>query len=135
MAVLHRSYCIQIYVITSVIKTHGVKYCETVCERNGKNLFWSVKNSGEMHDKLKSKGFLASSLSTYCSTLYITLPHNVIKEQLTDLIDTFLTEMAHFIWCVMRNAHFSHPENLKNIVCGHVRMFVMFSIIFWTVYL
>ena len=34
-------------------------------ERNGKNLFWSIKNSGEILNKLKSKGFLASSLSTY----------------------------------------------------------------------
>ena len=31
--------------------------------------------------KLKSRGFLASGLSTYdFSTLYTTLPHNLIKE-------------------------------------------------------
>ena len=30
----------------TAIRNHVVKYCETVFERNGKNLFWSVKNSG-----------------------------------------------------------------------------------------
>ena len=53
-------------------KNHVIKYCETVFERNGKNLFWSTKFSGEILNKLKSKGFLASSVSTYdFSTLYI----------------------------------------------------------------
>ena len=41
-----------------------IKYCTTVYERNGR-LFWSIKNSGEILNKLKSRGFLASSLSTY----------------------------------------------------------------------
>ena len=37
----------------------------------GKNLFWSIKNSGEILNKLQSIGFLASSLFTYVfSTLY-----------------------------------------------------------------
>ena len=28
-------------------------------------LFWSIKNSGEILNKFKSRGFLASGLSTY----------------------------------------------------------------------
>ena len=27
---------------------HVIKYCEKVFERPGKNLFWSIKNSGEI---------------------------------------------------------------------------------------
>ena len=46
----------------TAIKNHIIKYCTTVYERNGKNLFWSIKNSGEILDKLKSRGFLASDL-------------------------------------------------------------------------
>ena len=46
-----------------------------------KNLFWSFENSSEILNKLKSRGFLASSLSTYdFSTFYTTLPHNLIKK-------------------------------------------------------
>ena len=45
-------------------------------------MFWSIKNSGEVLNKLKSRGFRATSLSTYdFSTLYTTLPHNLIKEK------------------------------------------------------
>ena len=64
----------------TAIKNHVIKYCTTVYERNGKNLFWSIKNSGEILNKLKSRGFLASGLSTYdFSTLYTTLPRNLIR--------------------------------------------------------
>ena len=38
----------------TVIRNHVIKYCETVHERNSKNLFWSIKNSGEILNKLKS---------------------------------------------------------------------------------
>ena len=63
----------------TAIKNHVIKYCTTVYERNGKNLFWSIKNAGEI---------LASGLSTYdFSSLYTTLPHNLIKDKLTELIE------------------------------------------------
>ena len=68
-------------------KKHVIKYCEKVYERLGKNLFWSIKNSGEILDKLKARDFNATSLSTHdFSTLYTTLPHNLIKDKLIDLI-------------------------------------------------
>ena len=69
----------------TAIKNHVIKYCATVYERNGTNLFWSIKHSGKILDKSKSRCFPASSLSTYdFSTLYTTLPHNLIKEKLTE---------------------------------------------------
>ena len=112
----------------TAIKSHVIKYCTTVYERNGKNLFWSIKNSGEILNKLKSRGFLASGLSTYdFSTLYTTLPHNLIKEK--------LTERAHFICPVMIKMPFLLLNNLNDKNSGHVRKCVMRSIIFWTIYL
>ena len=51
-------------------------------------MFISIKYSGEVLSKLKSRRFRATSMSTYdFSTLYTTLPHNLIKEKLLDLID------------------------------------------------
>ena len=53
-------------------------------------MFWSIKTSIEVLSKLKSRGFRATSLSTYnFSTLYTTrtLPHNLIKEKILDLIE------------------------------------------------
>ena len=62
-------------------------------------MFWSIRNSGEVLNKLKSRGFRATSLSTYAfSTLYTTLPHNLIKEKLINLIDwTFKGEGSPYI--------------------------------------
>ena len=72
----------------TAIKAKVIKYCETVYERSGKNMFWPIKNSGEVLSKLKDIGYQATSLSTYdFSTLYTTLPHNLIKEKLLDLIE------------------------------------------------
>ena len=85
----------------TAVKNHVIRYCEKVYERSGKNLFWSIKNSSEVHNKLKSRGFRATSLSTYdFSTLYTTLPHNLIKEKLINLIEwTFKREGSPYIAC------------------------------------
>ena len=74
-----------------------------------KNLFWSIKNSCEVLNKLKSRGFRASSLSTYdFSTLYTTVPHNLIKDKLVDLIErTFQREGSLYIACNDRYAFFT----------------------------
>ena len=86
----------------------SLNICTTVYERNGKNLFWSIKNSGEILKKLKSRGFLASGLCTYdFSTLYTTFPHNLIKEKLTELIQqTFNREGSLYLACNDKNAFF-----------------------------
>ena len=93
----------------TTIKKHVIKYCEKVYERSGKNLFWSIKNSCEVLNKLKSRCFRASSLSTYeFSTLYTTLPHNLIKDKLVDLIErTFQREGSLYIACNDKNAFFT----------------------------
>ena len=85
----------------TAIKTHVIKYCTTVYERNGKTSFWSIKSSGKILNKLKSRGFLASGLSTYdFSTLFTTLPHNLLKEKLTELIEeTFNREGSLYLAC------------------------------------
>ena len=96
------------YPMSHYYQNHVIKYGEKVNERAGKNLFWSIKNSCEVVNKLKSRGFLASSLSTYdFSTLYTTLPHNLIKDKLVDLIErTFQREGCLYIACSDRNACF-----------------------------
>ena len=48
----------------TAIKAKVIKYCETVYERSGKNMFWPIKNSGEVLSKLKDIGYQATSLST-----------------------------------------------------------------------
>ena len=99
----------------TAIKNHVIKYCTTVYERNGKKLFWSIKNAGEIPNKLKSRGFLASVLSTYdFSTLYTTLSHNLIKEKLTELIEqTFNREGSLYFACNDKNAFFTSEQHKR----------------------
>ena len=55
----------------TAVKNHVIRYCEKVYERSGKNLFLSIRNSGQVLNKLKSRGFRATSLSTYV------FPHSI----------------------------------------------------------
>ena len=66
------------------------------------------KKPCEVLYKLKSRGFRASSLSTYdFSSLNTTLPHNRIKDKLMDLIErTFQREGSLYIACNDRNTFF-----------------------------
>ena len=67
-----------------------------------------------------------TSLSTYdLSTLYTTLPHNLIKDKLIDLIErTFQSEGSPYLACNDRNA-FLLQKNLKSFMHGRVKMYVM----------
>ena len=73
---------------------------------------------------MKSRGFLASGLSTYdFSTLYTTLPHNLIKEKLTELIEQlFNREGSLYLACIDRNAFFTseQPKRYKLWSCQKI---------------
>ena len=70
---------------------------------------------------IKSRCFLASSLSTYAiSTLYATLPYNLIKEKLTELMEqTFIREVSFYLTCSNKNAFFTseQPKRYKVWSC------------------
>ena len=91
----------------TAVKKHVIKYCEKVYERSGKNLFWSIKNSGEILDKLKARDSNATKLSIYdFYTLYTALPHTLLKDKLIDRIErTFQSEAFRTLY-VMTEMHF-----------------------------
>ena len=66
---------------------------------------------------MKSKGFLASGLSTYdISTLYTTLPYNLIKEKLTELIQqAFNRDGSLYLACNDKNAFFTSEQPKRYI--------------------
>ena len=106
----------------TAVKNHVIRYWEKVYERSGKNLFWSIINSGEVLNKLKSRGFRATSLSTYdFSTLYTTLPHNLIKEKLIYLIEWTFKRKIHLIWPVTKDRLSSLLETQNDINFGLVK--------------
>ena len=66
-------------------------------------------------NKLKPKGFQASAISTYdFSKLYSTLPHDLRKNQLVDMIEnTFRREEALYLACNEERAIFASKEHKK----------------------
>ena len=96
----------------TTIKEHVKRYCDKIYDNSGINVFWSIKNSNDVLNKLKNEQYQISSLSTYdFSTLYTTLPHHLIKEKLINLIEkTFGRENKMFIACNVRHAFFSNSE-------------------------
>ena len=62
-------------------------------------------------------GFHAANVSTYAfSTLYTTLPHNLIEETLIDLIKELFKENDRFTLRLMTEVL---PSRLKNRKCTH----------------
>ena len=109
----------------------ALKYLLDNIKRSGKNLFWSIKNSCEVLNKLKSRSFHASSLSTYdFSTLYTTLPHNLIKDKLVDYWKELSKGKALFILHVMIRMLFSHLMQSEIINYGLVRKCVKLSLFY-----
>ena len=87
-----------------------------------KIFFDQSKNSCEVLNKLKSRGFNASCLSTYdFSTCYITLPHNLIKDKLADFIErTFRREGTLYTACNDKNAFFTSEKVLFMVLSESV---------------
>ena len=84
-------------------------------EREGIKCFWSIKNSTDILNKLKTKGFQASTISTYdFSTLYTTLPHTLIRNQLVDLFEnTFRREEVLYLASNEEHAFFASEEHKR----------------------
>ena len=71
-------------------------------------------NSDEILDKLKARDFNATSLSTYdFSTLYTTLPNNLIKDNLLILLKKPFREKDLYLACYDRNAFFTSEKPKK----------------------
>ena len=111
----------------TAVKKHWIRYYDTVYERDGINYFWSIKNSNDVLNKFKSKNFQASKLSTYdFSTLYTTLPHHLIENTFTDLINrTF----------IRKNVFFSLLMYKIITIYGRVKMSVIPLFIVWIKFL
>ena len=79
-------------------------------------MFWPIKYFGEVLSKLKGIGYQVTSLFTYdFSTLYTTLPHNLIKEKLLDLIERTFYEKEGKLYLARndKKAFFTSKDHYK----------------------
>lgn len=108
----------------TAVKDHVKRYCDTVYNNSGLNIFWSIKNSNDVLNKLQSKHFQVSSISTYdFSTLYTSLPHYLIKSKLLELIrSVFTRENKPFLACNYDRAFFTYAttNNYTMWTCSQV---------------
>ena len=114
--------CLLFWLLASVrLKNMSLSVAQQFMKEMVKKLFWSTLNWDGILNKLTSKGFLASGLSTYdFSTLYTTLPSNLIKEKLTKLTkQTFNREGSLYLDCNDKNAFFTfeQPKRYKLWSC------------------
>ena len=110
------SYCCQ---------KHVIKYCEKVYERSRKNLFWCVKNSGVVLEKLKASDFTTTNLSTMIFLLFTLLNLIIkLKIKLLILLKEPSKEKAFLTLHVMTETHFSLRKSLKNMH-GLSKMYVI----------
>ena len=71
------------------------KYSETAFSNSNINYFWSIKNSSEVIEKLRLCNFQSSQVSSFdFSTLYTSLPHDLIKVKVLSLVN----------WCFNRES-------------------------------
>ena len=96
----------------TAVKDHIIKYCEFSFRNSNINYFWSIKNSGEVIDKIRSRNFQANEVSTFdFSTLYTSLPHDLIKSKCLSLIKwCFKRELKSYLCTTDTTGFFSNKR-------------------------
>ena len=82
-----------------LVHSHCTAYCKTIRERTGVNSMWIINNSLDVIRTLEETQLSLTHLSTLdFSTLYTSLPHARLKNQLYDLLErVFHTKGKSFI--------------------------------------
>jgi hypothetical protein len=82
--------------LLKAIKESLQRYCSTAYSRSGVNQMWTLKNTIELTENLKSRGFIKiDSIETYdFATLYTTIPNNKLKSRLFQIIDIFKNKIG-----------------------------------------
>ena len=80
-------------------RSHCTTYCKTIRKRTGVNSMWIINNSLDVIHALEEKQLSLTHVSTWdFSTLYTSLPHAQLKNQLQDLLErVFHTQEKRFI--------------------------------------
>ena len=77
----------------TAVKYHVIKYSEIAFGKSNMNYIWSIKNSSEVIEKLRLRNFHGFQVSSFdLSTLYTSLPHDLINEKCCLLLNGVSTE-------------------------------------------
>ena len=70
----------------TAVKDHVIKYSETAFSSSNVNYFWSIKNSSDVIEKLRLRNFQGYHVSFDFSTLYTSLPHDLITAKVLSFV-------------------------------------------------
>ena len=118
------------------VKDHIIKYSETAFSNSNVNYFWSIKNSSEVIEKLRLRNFRGSQVSSFdFSTLYTSLPHDLIKAKVLSLVNWCFTRESKTYLCTSDKAGFLATRNMTRINVGLARSYVKLLLSSWKTYM
>ena len=120
----------------TAVKDHAIKYNETAFRNSNVNYFWSIKNSSEVIEKLRLRNFQDSQLSSFhFSTLYTSLPHDLIKEKVLSLVKVCFNRESKTNLCTSDKAEFFLHQDMTRINVGLALRLVKFLLSSWKIYM
>ena len=118
-----------------LVRSHCTAYCKTIRERTGVNSMWMINNLLDVIRTLEEKQLSLTHVSTwdFC-TLYTSLPHARLKNQLHDLLERVFHTKGTNDRMSMRYTYFSCRELCLDIDFLIDNIYVRFgSSVFWQV--
>ena len=102
----------------TAVKDHVIKYSETAFSNSNVNYFWSIKNSSEVIEKLRLRNFQGSQVSSFdFSTLYTSLPHDLIKAKVLSLVKRCFDRESKTYLCTSAKAGFFSNKKYDSYAC------------------
>ena len=102
----------------TAVKGHVMKYSETAFSNSNVNYFWSIKNSSEVIEKLRLRNFQVSQVSSFdFSTLYTSLPHDLINAKVLSLIKWCFNRESKSYLCTSLKAGFFSNKKYESYRC------------------
>ena len=102
----------------TAVKDHVMKYSETAFSNSNVNYFWSIKNSSEVVEKLRLRNFQGSQVSSFdFSTLYTSLPHDLIKAKVLSLVNWCFNRESQSYLCTSLKAGFFSNKKYDSYRC------------------
>ena len=102
----------------TAVKDHVIKYSGTAFSNSNVNYFWSIKNSSEVIEKLRLRNFRGSQVSSFdFSTLYTSLPHDLIKAKVLSLVNWCFNRESKTYLCTSDKAGFFSNKKYDSYKC------------------
>ena len=102
----------------TTVKYHVIKYSETAFSNSNVNYFWSIQNSSEVIEKLRLQNYQGSQVSSFdFSTLYTSLPHDLIKAKILSLVKWCFNKESKTYLCTSDKAGFFSNKKYDPYAC------------------